>query len=96
MRRSERLTLMTAWEKSGLTKKAYCEQEKINYGTFISWFKSEKRLSKAQSVESKGKFNPITIENPLSVNKVMAQLPNGVELHFEKFDLTILKMLSNV
>ena len=89
---------MAAWSESGMSKKAYCEEKKINYGTFLWWFQAEKRLEN-KGLENKmrgkyeGKFDPIAIEIPRLENKVKAQLPNGVELHFEKADTTIVFLL---
>lgn len=110
MRREERLSLMKAWRKSGITKKAYCERKKLNYGTFISWFQEEKRRKKRLAKEEEivkvgeesssvntlntGEFICIESSNP-TVGAVI-RLPNGIEVQVEHLNLELLKILTHV
>lgn len=99
MQRKERLSLMSAWETSGQTKKAYCENKGINYGTFLCWFQEEKRLKNRLKKESElGSFVAIKKEKPLEKwEGIEVVLPNGVRLlGLSELNLSTLKMLSDV
>jgi len=96
MGRQERLSLMSAWETSNQTKKAYCESKRIRYGTFIYWFQEEKRIKK--DGES-GSFVAIKKEQPLELVQegIEVVLPNGIRLlGLSQLDLSTLKMLAHV
>ena len=103
MRRKERIKIMNAWSKSSLTKLAFCASKEINYGTFLSWFQQEKRLTEAEPLKNEclGEFilleNISKTENTSIQEVIEIMLPNGVRLNWQgKMDLSTLKMLANV
>lgn len=69
---AQRETHKSNWSASGLSKKAYCQSVGINYGTFISWFKS------ASAPVSSGRFIALAGELPTYSTQIV--LPNGIEL----------------
>ena len=103
MQRKERIKVMKAWSESGLTKVAFCETKDINYGTFLSWFQQEKRLSLAGPLKNQdiGEFISLqdisTIEKTSVGERIEILLPNGIRLNWQgELDLLTLKMLANV
>jgi len=44
---AERERLMEAYENSGLTQKAFCRREGINYHTFVAWLGRRRRNGKS-------------------------------------------------
>ena len=49
-RATERETLVRAYEKSGLTQKAFAKQEGVRYSTFVSWVQEHRRRSATPKV----------------------------------------------
>ena len=37
--REQMFTMIEQWQRSGLTQKAFCEQQSIRYHTFYYWYK---------------------------------------------------------
>lgn len=56
---SERIV---AWQKSGLSQVAYCQQHQLTYGTFIYWRSYLKKHSSGHKVSVPSTFIPITIK----------------------------------
>ncbi|MBT8449658.1 MAG: hypothetical protein KJO69_08205 [Gammaproteobacteria bacterium] len=83
----ERQAHISAWQVSGQSKKAYCELQGLNYGTFISWFK------KVEEVGS----DFIVLSPPGGVARMSIELPNGVCVHYSgELSLALLQILSHV
>ena len=83
----ERQSHMRAWAASGQSKKAYCELQGLNYGTFMSWFKK---------VEQEGS-DFIALSAPVGVSKMSIELPNGVCVHYSgELSAALLQILSHV
>ena len=83
----ERQAHIRAWAASGKSKKAYCELQGWNYGTFMSWFK------KVEEVGS----DFITLSASGGVSKMSIELPNGVCVHYSgELSASLLQILSHV
>jgi len=83
----ERRAHIVAWQSSGQSKKAYCELQGLNYGTFISWFKKVE--------EPVSDF--IVLPPPDGVARMSIELPNGVCVHYSgELSVALLQMLSHV
>lgn len=66
--REEIAGFISEWEKSELSKKAFCEKKAINYQTFIGWFVQKRNKGKLPEK----KFIPVQIEQ--SGNAVFAEI----------------------
>jgi hypothetical protein len=55
--------LISSWKQSGLSQKAWCEQNQIRYYIFHYWYK---RYRNEQSESSHPAFIPLNVKPPLS------------------------------
>jgi hypothetical protein len=55
--------LISSWKQSGLSQKAWCEQNQIRYYIFHYWYK---RYRDEQSESSRPAFIPLNVKPPLS------------------------------
>lgn len=55
------------WQQSGLTQKAWCEQNNVGYGTFHYWYKQYREEGLAASGDQKpeGGFVRLMVDAPL-------------------------------
>jgi hypothetical protein len=54
------------WQQSGLTQKAWCEKNKMSYGTFHYWYKRYRfKENGDESREETGGFVSIRVDEPL-------------------------------
>ena len=77
MKRSDRLAQVRAWRESGLTRPAYCVEQGLKYGTFMSWFK----LEAEQGTSTEGKFVALS-SGPESSGFVALIFPNGIRVQY--------------
>ena len=88
--RAEEMRLaISLWQESGLSKYAFCRNEKIGRATFNYWLKKygnklnpplSKKTSKSKA-KSKQSFVPVTISSPEpSYSELELEYPNGVKL----------------
>jgi hypothetical protein len=69
----ERESMIAAYERSGLTQRAFAEREKIGFYRFVSWLKQHRRhRAKSAFVEVKLPGRSVAVSN------VEVTLPNGV------------------
>lgn len=77
--------MLTHWQLSGISQKAYCEQHDIKYHVFHYWYKRF-RDSQANNKQA-GKFIPIQIQHPISTTKnagIELLFPDGRRLLFNQ------------
>ena|SRR5438128_5936644 len=55
--------IIASWKQSGLSQKAYCEQNQIRYYVFHYWYK---RYRDEQSNSTEPAFIPLNVKPPLS------------------------------
>jgi hypothetical protein len=69
---------ITAWEHSGKSQKAFCEQHDLNYHRFGYW--RRKFVEQAQEYGDKpcSGFVPVERSHPGSMSGLSLRLPNGV------------------
>jgi len=71
-----------AWKNSGLTQKAYCEENEISYGSFVYQHnrivRKEDRTS-IKFIESKAPQHKPTLNLP----RLQLHLPNGIRIGIE-------------
>ena len=86
--------------ESGLTGKAYCEQNNLNYDQFGYWKKRIKDQSNQHAEQSRqAKFTPVTVTSPSASSGLSISLPNGVTVngiaaHNQALTLSIVKALT--
>lgn len=73
----ERERLIERYEASGMTQKAFCRREGINYHTFVAWL-GRRKLEKKERVEGSG-FEEfiLPINQQSSVGVLEIRLPGG-------------------
>lgn len=85
--KAERQWHITSWQSSGQSKKAYCESQGLNYGTFMSWFKQSEILGS----------DFIALSPSHGSGRMSIELPNGVCVHYSgELNGALLQMLSHV
>ena len=64
------------WRSSGLSAKAFCEQEGLVYHQFGYW---RQKFSSTDGSPNESKFVPVTLATPSHPNSILeVLLPNGV------------------
>lgn len=82
---------VTAWQASGLTQKAYCEEQDLRYSAFGYWVRKLHSEANDRQAAAPG-FVPVTLA-PTTGNLVVA-LPNGLEIRgIEAGNLALVKQL---
>lgn len=80
----EMLAMIESWKQSGLSQKAYCEQNNIRYHVFHYWYK---RYRHQQSAVNKDTFIPINVKPStfsLSNSAIEILLPDGKRILFHQ------------
>ncbi|MCY7420196.1 MAG: hypothetical protein LH478_00400 [Chitinophagaceae bacterium] len=83
--REQMFSMITSWQQSGLTQKAYCEQNGIRYHVFHYWYKCFRNLQSPAKDEG---FVPLSIQSSQIINDSSAHvellLPDGKRLLFHQ------------
>ena len=78
------LKMIDSWMQSGLSQKAYCEQNNIRYYVFHYWYK---RYRDQQGVVEENSFVPLTVKPstfPVSNSAIEIFLPDGKRILFHQ------------
>jgi hypothetical protein len=78
------LRMIGAWKQSGLSQKAYCEQNNIRYYVFHYWYKRSRDL---QDAVEDATFVPLNIKPPtfsVSNSAIEVLLPDGKRILFHQ------------
>jgi hypothetical protein len=83
--REQKFSIITSWQQSGLSQKAYCEQNGLRYYVFHYWYKCFRNLQ----LPAKGEgFIPLSIKPSTATNGYPAHvellLPDGKRLLFHQ------------
>jgi len=73
--RQEKERLIAQWKESGKTRKAFCLEYGINYGTFATW----PRECKAQTGSA---FKEVKLEQAVHMPFAQVNFPNGIRMDF--------------
>jgi hypothetical protein len=76
------LRMIGAWKQSGLSQKAYCEQNNIRYYVFHYWYK---RYRDQQDAVDDATFVPLNVKPstfPVSSSAIEILLPDGKRILF--------------
>jgi len=68
---------ITQWQVSGLTQKAYCQEQGLRYATFGYWVRKLRAATEEVGTLSSG-FVPVTAAT--SPSGLTLALPNGLEI----------------
>ena len=83
--REQMFSMITCWQQSGLSQKAYCQQNGIRYHEFHYWYKC---FRDRQSPSRDEGFMPIKIQSSNTINTASAHaelvLPDGKRLLFHQ------------
>jgi deoxyribodipyrimidine photolyase len=83
--REQMFSMITCWQQSGLSQKAYCQQNGIRYHVFHYWYKC---FRDRQSPSRDEGFMPIKIQFSNTINTASAHaelvLPDGKRLLFHQ------------
>ncbi|MBA2761009.1 MAG: IS66 family insertion sequence element accessory protein TnpB [Segetibacter sp.] len=83
--REQMFSMITCWQQSGLSQKAYCQQNGIRYHVFHYWYKC---FRDRQSPSRDEGFMPIKIQSSNTINTASAHaelvLPDGKRLLFHQ------------
>ena len=73
--------MIEQWQQSGLTKKAYCNQQSIKHHTFYYWYKRY-RQQHADTDNKSSSFVKLQIEKSQATPSVEIHFPGGIRLLF--------------
>lgn len=83
--REQMFSMIICWQQSGLSQKAYCQQNGIRYHVFHYWYKC---FRDRQSPSRDEGFMPIKIQSSNTINTASAHaelvLPDGKRLLFHQ------------
>ena len=83
--REQMFAMISSWQQSGLSQKAYCQQHNIRYHVFHYWYKCFRDLQ--SPAKDKG-FMPLKIQAVNSIHTASAHaellLPDGRRLLFHQ------------
>ncbi len=83
--RGQMFAMITCWQQSGLSQKAYCQEHNIRYHVFHYWYKCFRQLQSPAKDEG---FIPLKIQpvNPTNTASAVVELllPDGIRLLFHQ------------
>ncbi len=79
--RQQKLAMIDQWHKSGLSQKAYCQENNIAYHCFHYWYKHYRN---GRSIASEGppSFMKLEVSSPAGLVHMELLLPDGKRLLF--------------
>ena len=87
---------IAAWQQSGLTQKAYCEQQELRYTTFGYWVRKLRRAAEPATEKKGAAFVPV-IPGTVQPTGLILSLPNGLEIRgIEAQNLPLVRQLLEV
>ena|SRR5450432_4745952 len=75
--------LIEQWQQSGLTQKAYCEQQSIKYHVFHYWYKRY-RQEQCSVDNNNSSFVKLQIAKHVTAHAVEIYFPGGIHLLFHE------------
>ena len=74
----ERTALLAAYERSGLTQRAFARQEGLNHSTFTAWWQGRRRAGEVASGPAKLRFAEVRL--PAASHGLEVRLADGTVL----------------
>lgn len=81
--RRQMFQMIEQWQKSGLSQKAYCQQQVIKHHVFYYWYKRY-RLENPDVVSNSSSFVKLQIAKPVVTGAVEIHFPGGIRLFFHE------------
>ncbi len=81
--RHQMFEMIEQWQQSGLTKKAFCEQQSIRHHSFFYWYKCY-RQQQAGIDNNESAFLKLQVASPVAGATVEVHFPGGVRLLFHQ------------
>ncbi len=81
--RQHMFAMIEQWRTSGLSQKAFCEQQSIRYYVFHYWYKRY-RLDQSGTGKNNSAFVKLQIAKPISASSVEIHFPGGIRLLFHE------------
>ncbi len=81
--RRQMFDMIEQWKQSGLTQKAYCQQQSIKHYTFYYWYKCY-RQQHPQMENNRSAFVKLQIAKSASTPSVEIYFPGGIRLLFHE------------
>lgn len=81
--RLQMFEMIEHWQQSGLTKKAYCQQQSIKHHSFYYWYKCYRTEHGKADNNSRG-FAKLKIDRAVIAASVEIHFPDGVRLLFHE------------
>jgi len=79
--RQQMFDMIEQWQQSGLTKKAYCDQQSIKHHTFYYWYKRYPQQH-ADTDNKSSSFVKLQIEKSTATPSVEICFPGGIRVLF--------------
>ena len=80
--REQMFKLIEQWQQSGLTQKAFCQQQSIKYHVFHYWYKRYREHAEPQGDVSS--FVELQIAKPSSAGSIEINYPGGIRIIFHE------------
>lgn len=81
--RHQMFEMIEQWQQSGLTKKAFCEQQSIKHHSFFYWYKRY-RQKQSGIDNNESAFLKLQVASPVAAAMVEVHFPGGVRLLFHQ------------
>ena len=81
--RQQMFELIEEWKQSGLSQKAFCEQQSMRFHKFYYWYKCYRRVNEIPDEDNKG-FVKLKVEKTLPASSVEIHFPGGVRVFFHQ------------
>ncbi len=84
--RRQMFEMIEQWRTSGLTKKAYCQQQSIKHHCFYYWYKCYRQahcdINGNDPMAIGSSFAKLQIDQPITAASVEIYFPGGVRMLF--------------
>ena len=81
--RHQMFEMIEQWQQSGLTKKAFCEQQSIRHHSFFYWYKCY-RQEHVGIGNNESPFLKLQVASPVVAATIEVHFPGGVRLLFHQ------------
>ena len=79
--RQQMFDMIKQWQQSGLSKKAYCQQQSVKHHSFYYWYKRYRQQHPDMDNKSSS-FVKLKVEMPSVTASVEIYFPGGIRLLF--------------
>ncbi len=80
--RQQMVKVIELWKQSGLSQRAFCEQQSLKFHTFYYWYKRHKQEN--NNSNSQSAFLNLQIAKPMGASSIEIHFPGGIRLVFHE------------